>query len=137
MKDEGRNKLFASFDQAVARGLPARNIIAGLARKFDLRHGQVVDALIETRRIHAINAAGGTLFWAVSPAQAAARNVERQTELDLIQAGIDYALSQGMIDPEELQNSHPDKIRRLVAQSLWKESRDGGTKGDNARPEAA
>ncbi len=53
--------LSTSFQQAAKRGIPASEIIAPLAKKFDLRPERIIESLLNSKQIHTAQFCGSTI----------------------------------------------------------------------------
>lgn len=124
MTDGMTEKVLQSFDQALARGVPAIKIVRGVARTFDLRRERVLEILTEAGRIRTINSDGATVLWSTCPPPASARSVERQTREELLQAGVDYAIAHRLVDSKDIARTGPVRLFELVKTSLGSPDED-------------
>lgn len=111
MDSELLDQITESFDQASSRGIPASETTRRLAVKFDIREERVVDALREAERIATASFGGSTIVWSADqPNEPASHDLERQLSAVLLQAGINLALSRGVISNDYLESQPADKV---------------------------
>ncbi|MFG0330533.1 MAG: hypothetical protein ACF8PN_11615 [Phycisphaerales bacterium] len=115
-------RMLSSFDQAASRGIPASRIVRGLEQKFGWRRERVIEALLEHHRIDGASVGEETLIWTRSPAPAAASSVEEQSELQFLQAAIDYAVAHGIIDSRSMQKIPATHIFNTLVTTISKDS---------------